>query len=84
MDVTLKDVPGNDFIQLSVQDTGPGIDPADLDKVFIPFFTTKATGHGVGLPLAHRVITEHGGNLSVENSPAGGARFIMRLPVVTP
>jgi len=84
VDVTLKDVPGNDFIQLSVQDTGPGIDPADLDKVFIPFFTTKATGHGVGLPLAHRVITEHGGNLSVENSPAGGARFIMRLPVVTP
>src|SRR6185295_849991 len=62
VDITLKDVPGNDFIQLSVQDTGPGIDPADLDKVFIPFFTTKATGHGVGLPLAHRVITEHGGN----------------------
>jgi signal transduction histidine kinase len=84
VDVTIEDVHGNDFIQLSVQDSGPGIDPADLDKVFIPFFTTKTTGHGVGLPLAHRVITEHGGSLSVENSPEGGAVFTMRLPVATP
>jgi signal transduction histidine kinase len=84
VDVTIEDVHGDHFIQLSVHDTGPGIDQADLDKVFIPFFTTKATGHGVGLPLAHRVITEHGGSLSVENSPEGGARFTMRLPVATP
>jgi signal transduction histidine kinase len=84
VDVTIEDVHGDDFIQLSIHDTGPGIDQADLDKVFIPFFTTKATGHGVGLPLAHRVITEHGGSLSVENSPEGGARFTMRLPVATP
>jgi signal transduction histidine kinase len=84
VDVTIEDVHGDDFIQLCVHDTGPGIDQADLDKVFIPFFTTKATGHGVGLPLAHRVITEHGGSLSVENSPEGGARFTMRLPAATP
>jgi signal transduction histidine kinase len=81
VDITVEKVQG-DFLGISVQDTGPGIDAADLDKVFIPFFTTKATGHGVGLPLAHRVITEHGGSLAVENSPEGGARFTIRLPVV--
>jgi len=55
------------------QDTGEGIRAADLQKIFIPFFTTKSGGHGVGLALAHRVISEHGGMLSVENAPAGGA-----------
>src|ERR1051325_6764074 len=48
-----------------IRDTGPGIPPADLQKVFIPFFTTKASGHGVGLPLAHRIITQHGGTLTL-------------------
>ena len=69
-----------DQVTLSIQDTGPGIATADLQKVFIPFFTTKATGHGVGLALGHRVITEHGGTLSVANAPEGGAIFTIRLP----
>ena len=69
-----------DRVTLSIQDTGPGIATADLQKVFIPFFTTKTTGHGVGLALAHRVITEHGGTLSVANAPEGGAIFTIRLP----
>jgi signal transduction histidine kinase len=69
-----------DWISISIQDTGPGIDPPDLQKVFIPFFTTKATGHGVGLALTHRVITEHGGTLTVANVQEGGAVFTIRLP----
>jgi C4-dicarboxylate-specific signal transduction histidine kinase len=52
-----------------------------LQKIFIPFFTTKAKGHGVGLALSHRVITEHGGTLTAENSAEGGAVFSIRLPV---
>ena len=64
---------------IEVQDTGTGIPPADLQKIFIPFFTTKAKGHGVGLALAHRIITQHGGTLTAANSPEGGAVFNMRL-----
>jgi PAS domain S-box-containing protein len=65
---------------ITIRDTGPGIPPADLQKVFIPFFTTKASGHGVGLPLAHRIVTEHGGTLSVANAQGVGAVFTIRFP----
>jgi len=64
-----------------VRDSGPGIPTGDLQKVFIPFFTTKASGHGVGLPLAHRIIAQHGGALTAANAPEGGAAFTIRLPV---
>ncbi len=57
-----------------------GIPEADLQRIFIPFFTTKSQGHGVGLALAHRVITEHGGTLTVANALDGGALFTIRLP----
>jgi signal transduction histidine kinase len=66
---------------VSVRDSGPGIPAGDLQKVFIPFFTTKASGHGVGLPLAHRIIAQHGGALTAANAPEGGAAFTIRLPV---
>ena len=71
---------GQQWAAISIRDTGAGIAPADLQKIFIPFFTTKTGGHGIGLALAHRVITEHGGTLTVENSPDGGAVFTIRLP----
>src|SRR5215203_4465366 len=53
---------------LEVRDTGSGIPLAQLQKIFIPFFTTKAKGHGVGLALTHRIITEHGGTLTAANT----------------
>jgi signal transduction histidine kinase len=65
---------------ISIRDTGPGIARADLQKIFIPFFTTKSHGHGIGLALAHRVVTEHGGTLTAANSPAG-AVLTIRLPL---
>jgi C4-dicarboxylate-specific signal transduction histidine kinase len=65
---------------ITIRDTGPGIEVSNLQKVFIPFFTTKASGHGVGLPLAHRIISEHGGNLTATNAAEGGAEFTIRLP----
>jgi signal transduction histidine kinase len=64
---------------ISIQDTGKGIPASDLQKIFIPFFTTKATGHGIGLALAHRVITEHGGSLTAANASDGGAVFVVKL-----
>jgi signal transduction histidine kinase len=73
-------VEGNGWVTATVRDTGAGIVATDLPKVFIPFFTTKASGHGVGLPLAHRIVTQHGGTLSAANAPGGGAIFTLRLP----
>jgi nitrogen fixation/metabolism regulation signal transduction histidine kinase len=66
-------------VVIRVRDTGPGIAPADLQKIFIPFFTTKAKGHGIGLALTHRIITQHGGTLTAANSPDGGAVFTVRI-----
>jgi len=66
-------------VVIQVQDTGPGISPADLQKIFIPFFTTKAKGHGIGLALTHRIVTQHGGTLTAANSLDGGAVFTVRL-----
>jgi signal transduction histidine kinase len=72
---------GRNWALVEITDTGAGIPPADLQRIFIPFFTTKATGHGVGLALAHRVITQHGGTLTAANAKGGGAVFSIRLPV---
>ena len=69
----------NGTIMIEVRDTGPGISPADLQKIFIPFFTTKAKGHGIGLALTHRIVTQHGGTLTAANYPGGGAIFTIKL-----
>jgi nitrogen fixation/metabolism regulation signal transduction histidine kinase len=66
---------------VEIKDTGEGIPASDLQRIFIPFFTTKATGHGVGLALAHRVVTQHGGTLTAANVKDGGAVFTVRLPL---
>jgi signal transduction histidine kinase len=71
---------GAGSVVVEIRDTGEGIPPSELQKIFIPFFTTKSKGHGIGLALAHRVITEHGGTLSAGNSPEGGAVFTVKLP----
>ena len=64
---------------IEVKDSGIGIPVNQLQKIFIPFFTTKAKGHGVGLALTHRVISEHGGTLTAANNSDGGAVFTIRL-----
>lgn len=69
----------DDHAVVEVLDTGPGIPTTDLQKIFIPFFTTKAKGHGIGLALSHRIITQHGGTLTATNSPHAGALFTVRL-----
>jgi signal transduction histidine kinase len=75
-----RDEDGKDWAVVEIRDTGEGIPASDLQRIFIPFFTTKATGHGVGLALAHRVITQHGGTLTASNAKGGGAVFTVRLP----
>ena len=78
---TERDNTGQRWAVVEIKDTGEGIPAADLQRIFIPFFTTKAAGHGVGLALAHRVITQHGGTLTAKNASDGGALFSLRLPL---
>ena len=64
---------------LVVRDTGPGIPPQILDRIFNPFFTTKDTGTGLGLAIVHRVVEAHDGTILVTNPDGGGARFEIRV-----
>jgi signal transduction histidine kinase len=64
-----------------VTDTGSGIPPENLDRIFEPYFTTKADGTGLGLALARRIILEHRGSIRAENVPGGGARFVIAVPI---
>jgi len=68
-------------VELWVHDTGPGIAPALLPRLFEPFVSSKATGLGLGLVVSRRIAESHGGNLWVTNPPHGGACFVLRLPV---
>ena len=70
-----------EFAVVEVADTGGGIPEDDLRRIFIPFFTTKSKGHGIGLALAHRVVTDHGGTLTARNDERGGAVFHFNLPM---
>jgi signal transduction histidine kinase len=76
---TEADQSGKQSVVIEVKDSGVGIPVKQLQKIFIPFFTTKAKGHGVGLALTHRVISEHGGTLTAANNSDGGAVFTIRL-----
>jgi signal transduction histidine kinase len=62
-----------------VRDSGPGIPPQILDRIFNPFFTTKDTGTGLGLAIVHRVVEAHDGTIIVTNGEGGGARFEIRV-----
>ena len=64
---------------LCVSDSGPGIEPRILDRIFNPFFTTKETGTGLGLAMVHRIVDAHEGTITASNGAAGGARFEMTI-----
>jgi two-component system C4-dicarboxylate transport sensor histidine kinase DctB len=70
------------LVGFEVTDTGPGIAPEALSRIFEPFYTTKAAGEGTGLGLSisHGIIRAHGGEIRGENRPEGGARFWFELP----
>lgn len=71
-----------EWVVIAVSDNGPGIPPAARPKLFLPFFTTKDGGTGMGLAHVNKVVTAHGGELTVDDVPGGGATFRMRLPTV--
>jgi signal transduction histidine kinase len=66
---------------IAIADTGPGIPAAHLDRIFEPYFTTKAEGTGLGLALVHKIVEEHGGSIQATNRSQGGACFEIALPI---
>ena len=71
----------NRWIQLSIQDTGVGILPEDMNKLFDPFFSTKEGGVGLGLSIAHRILDQHRGKIQAESTPGRGTLFTLWLPI---
>jgi two-component system nitrogen regulation sensor histidine kinase NtrY len=72
-------VGGNAFVE--VRDNGPGIPQEDWDRVFDPYYTTRAEGTGLGLAIVKKVVLEHGGHVRLDRAPEGGARFRIELPI---
>ncbi len=67
-------------IQIIFEDTGVGIPPENIKNLFIPFFTTKEEGSGLGLPICQKIIKAHGGTIQIESILQKGTKFIITLP----
>ncbi|NWG01968.1 MAG: GAF domain-containing protein [Syntrophaceae bacterium] len=71
---------GTSYVEVEIADTGGGIDPENLHNIFNPFYTTKDKSLGLGLPIVHKIITSHRGQIEVDNHPGKGVNFIITLP----
>jgi len=69
-------------VKVEIEDTGVGIQPSDTDRVFNPFYTTRDSGTGLGLALAHKIIEDHGGVISFESVPGRGTTFTIVLSLI--
>jgi signal transduction histidine kinase len=79
---TIEDLGGRKWQRICVADRGPGIPAADITKIFVPFFTTKSDGTGLGLAVVQKVALQHGGSVEARNRPDGpGAEFLLWLPL---
>lgn len=67
-------------VRLTVQDNGPGVPPADRDKLFMPYYSTKGRGSGLGLAIVRRIVVEHGGGIEVGEAGPSGTTFAVELP----
>jgi signal transduction histidine kinase len=81
---TVVDGGGRPVVEIAIRDEGPGIPDEEREAVFHPFFTTKDSGTGLGLPVTRQIISDHGGSVTVESGVGCGATFVIRLPLATP
>jgi two-component system nitrogen regulation sensor histidine kinase NtrY len=72
---------GDGTLRIEFADDGPGLPPGDRSKVFSPYFSTKKRGTGLGLAIVHRVVTDHGGTIRVEENQPRGTRLVIELPI---
>jgi len=71
----------SNMVRVSIEDTGTGIDPSNLDRIFKPLFTTKATGMGMGLSICQTIIESHSGRIWVSPAVNRGSVFQFELPI---
>jgi two-component system sensor histidine kinase HydH len=81
--IVAKAEDGGDRVRILVDDTGPGLPDTGKASVFEPFTTTKSSGFGLGLPLARRIVTRYGGQLTLANKPEGGLSVTLLFPAVS-
>jgi nitrogen fixation/metabolism regulation signal transduction histidine kinase len=82
IEISLKVEAGN--VQISIKDNGVGIESSKLGKIFVPYFTTKSTGTGLGLAMVKQIVENHRGSIDFETETGTGTTFFIELPVVTP
>ncbi len=73
--------PEREVVELVVADSGPGIPPDAVERLFLPYFSTKRRGTGLGLAIVSRIVSEHNGSIRVEENRPAGAKFIIELPI---
>jgi nitrogen fixation/metabolism regulation signal transduction histidine kinase len=78
--ITVRTFHSPDEIAFAVEDTGPGITPENLSRIFEPYFSTKKSGIGLGLAIVKRIVEEHGGTISVQSEVGRGSRFMCKFP----
>jgi len=83
-ELTISTSKAGDFIEVKVKDTGVGIPRKDMEKLFSPFFTTKAKGTGLGLLTTKAIVEAHGGTITVESEEGKGTTITVRLPIPAP
>ena len=80
--ISLRITDDSQYVRLSVEDNGPGVPTHQIDEIFVPFFTTKAGGSGIGLSLSRNIIFAHKGTLTYHRVN-NNSQFIIRLPMKT-
>ena len=79
--ITVRSQTDAEQVSLELRDSGPGIPAEDLDRIFEPFYSTKARGSGLGLGITRRIVRDHGGSLGVTSEPGHGAAFTLTFPL---
>jgi len=69
------------YCRISIKDSGKGIGMEESQQIFTPYFTTKKSGTGLGLPIIERIVTDHGGTIWFDSAPGVGTTFYIDLPV---
>jgi two-component system, NtrC family, sensor histidine kinase HydH len=81
-EIVLQTRSEGDFVCLDVIDSGTGIEPGDMDKLFTPFHTTKPGGTGLGLATTRKIVRAHRGEIDIQSTPGHGTKFTIRLPKI--
>jgi two-component system nitrogen regulation sensor histidine kinase NtrY len=80
IDIETHHGPAEHLVRIVVADDGPGIPPAEREKLFLPYYSTKQRGSGLGLAIVRRIVVEHGGTIDVSDNEPHGTRFAIELP----